>query len=70
MMLFHIILSVCAIGQPGNCMTTRLDPAEDFPLAYIGCMLNGQAAAASWLRDHPGYELVKWECADISKEDL
>lgn len=53
-----LILIMCVIGSD-RCLEAR-PYAPD--LTLIGCAVAAQQIAASWLREHPGYEVKRWRC--------
>ena len=60
--MFELILSVCILGDPAQCMQRRVPTAQ--PMGAMACMRWGQSLARQWLREHPDLTLDTWTCAN------
>lgn len=71
-MIAMLSLVVCLTSQPHVCKTVipdyvRLDTRQ--PMTFFECLgVGGQAVAARWLRDHPGYSLKQIQCSIATDE--
>lgn len=59
--MFELILSVCILGDPAQCMERRVPTAQ--PMGVMACMRWGQSMARDWLKSHPDLTLDTWTCA-------
>ncbi len=60
--MVHMILVFCLSQSPNLCIRQR--PFFARPLGMMGCMVEAQRTASSFLRDHPGYRLSRFRCSD------
>ena len=60
MSMIEVIVTVCAVAQPGRC--------EDQHLQYAGqgslrqCAMSAQPYLAQWINEHPKWSIVRWHC--------
>ena len=58
--MFELILSVCILGDPAQCMERRVPTQQ--PMGVMSCMRWGQSLARRWLQGHPDLTLETWTC--------
>lgn len=59
--MFELIVTVCILGDPAQCMDRRLPtPVEPAPVGR--CLWDGHYRAQMWADAHPDLELRKWRC--------
>ena len=57
-MLYQLILTVCLIASPAECKKQEFYE----PLSMRDCLVEGQAYADIWLRQHPDWRLETFRC--------
>jgi hypothetical protein len=60
MELIEIVLTVCAISQPGPCEDRHLQFAGSGSLTQ--CVMSAQPYIAQWISQHPEWSAVRWHC--------
>jgi len=63
--MFELVLSVCILGDPAQCMQRRVPTPQ--PMGVMACMRWGQSMAEDWLRGHPDLTLDAWTCANAGR---
>jgi hypothetical protein len=65
--LIEIVLTVCALAQPGNCEEKHLQFNASMSLNQ--CAMTAPPYIARWVEEHPKWTAVRWRCAYPSKRD-
>lgn len=58
--MFHLFLTICLLTDPSRCKVEEVPFVE-----YTGaneCMYQGQIKAAEYIKEHPDWKLVRYEC--------
>jgi hypothetical protein len=58
--MIQLVLVYCLIANANVCSESR--PSFEDPLSLMGCMLNGQQTAATYVREHPQWRLSAFRC--------
>jgi hypothetical protein len=68
--MIEIILTVCAIANPGNCEEKYLQFVFDGSINQ--CMMAAQPYIAQWIGQHPEWMAKKWSCGypDMRRRDI
>lgn len=61
MSFIQLVLTVCALAQPGACEERRLTFSTE-NVSIIGCMLQAQPFIAQWTGEHPTLRVTRWRC--------
>jgi hypothetical protein len=56
----EIILTVCAVSQPGQCEDKHLQFAAEASTQQ--CLMTAQPYIAQWIGEHPQWTPVRWRC--------
>ena len=56
----EIVLTVCALSQPGLCEEQRLQFQWNGSLE--ACAMGAEPYIAQWIGEHPKWTAVKWRC--------
>jgi hypothetical protein len=59
--MIHLILTVCALSAPADCVEQRLSFFADESL--MQCMMRAQPTIAQWVEEHPQRRVARWRCA-------
>ena len=62
--MVQLVLVYCLMADARSCVERR--PVTEFPLTPMACMVSAQPEAASYLREHPAYQLTSFRC-EINK---
>ena len=65
--MFELVLSVCILGDPSQCMERRVPDQK--PMGMVSCMRRGQSMAKRWLEGRPDLTLDTWSCKAASRAE-
>jgi hypothetical protein len=60
MNMIEVIITVCALAQPGQCQEQHLQFAAQGSIRQ--CVMNAQPYLAQWVNEHPKWNIVRWHC--------
>jgi hypothetical protein len=63
-----ILLTVCLIGDPSQCRDHRIALTPGTTL--VQCLMAAPPHIAQWSEDHPGWHVERWQCSDVSRQDI
>ena len=63
-----ILLTVCLIGDPGTCRDYKITLTPGVTLTQ--CLRNAPPHIARWSEEHPGWHIERWQCGNVSREDI
>src|SRR5262249_36337388 len=58
--LIELVVTVCALSQPGQCEDQHLSFSADMSLNQ--CVMSAQPYIAQWINEHPKWVAVRWRC--------
>ena len=59
--MIDLILTVCALNAPTDCMEQRLSFIADE--SVMQCMMRAPPTIAQWVEEHPSRRVARWRCA-------
>ena len=65
--MIELVLTVCAIGQPGTCIDERM--VFDSDNTPRQCMMAAPPFIAQWASKHPEWVVQRWKCQYPKKGD-
>jgi hypothetical protein len=66
--LIELIITVCALAQPGQCEEQHLQFAQVGSPAQ--CAMAAPPYIAKWIDEHPKWRAVRWRCDYPGKREI